>query len=266
MEDTMDKSTISLETDRDKDISTLSYTKAKCLVNLRAGFCHASECASCRTGQRFTACYESLPVCDQLNVDNQAGQIAAVLYEQVGNKQESKGWNVTVICILVTAILCIAAMLFSLYRDNVPYKRPSATIDLGRNEVYAMCKPVYDAMERLGVWDINHDDKVNCIDSALLFKLLWDSMNVSSNCQVIENYNGSHGYHHLFNRVRVSMQSDWYYIEPQHHDFNTFTNIVNGYIRNSYDDKERTTRWLMEIATGEISNQTWLKIKNILGE
>jgi len=261
----MDKSTISLETDRDKDISTLSYTKAKCLVNIRAGFCCASECESCRTGQRFTACYNSLPVCDQLNVDNQAGQIAAVMYEQVGNNKDSKVWHAALVAFLITAILGIVATTVSVYKDTQPY-RPTATYSLDRNQTYALCKPVYDIMEQIGVWDINHDKKINCIDNAILFKLLWDSMHAPGNCQIIENHTDETDYHHLFNRVRVAWQSDWVIIEPQQHSINTFMKLVKSQDRDERNDEEATARWLLEISTGIITENQYTKIKGIIGE
>lgn len=68
------------------------------------------------------------------------------------------------------------------------------------------------------VWDVDCNDKINCVDYAVTFKYFWDKYSPkgnSFNCQIIRNKNPVNGFHHLFIRVRANTKSEWIYIEPQ---------------------------------------------------
>lgn len=61
------------------------------------------------------------------------------------------------------------------------------------------------------MYDINNDNKINCIDYTLCFKITWDSVNYPRDCEIV--YNSI--INHLFIRARKDINSDWIYIEPQ---------------------------------------------------
>ncbi len=65
--------------------------------------------------------------------------------------------------------------------------------------------------------DINGDGKVNCIDYAVSYKLIWDQKNYGreSFCEIVRNKNPNNNMHHLFVRVRNAYTLEWEYIEPQ---------------------------------------------------
>jgi hypothetical protein len=65
--------------------------------------------------------------------------------------------------------------------------------------------------------DINNDGKVNCIDYAVSYKLIWDQNNYGheSYCEIVRNKNPNNKMHHLFVRVRNPYTMQWEYIEPQ---------------------------------------------------
>ena len=64
--------------------------------------------------------------------------------------------------------------------------------------------------------DINGDGKINCIDYAISYKLIWDQYNSGSEyrCEIVHNRNPHTGMDHLFIRVR-NKDHNWEYIEPQ---------------------------------------------------
>ncbi len=65
--------------------------------------------------------------------------------------------------------------------------------------------------------DINGDGKINCIDYAISYKLIWDQYNSASKykCEIVRNKNPNTGMHHLFIRIRNFYTYEWEYIEPQ---------------------------------------------------
>lgn len=74
------------------------------------------------------------------------------------------------------------------------------------------------SMTHKKVYDIDCNNKINCIDYAVIYKSLWDSNCApghTMNCEIVRNKNPENGFHHLFIRVRSDYQSQWYYIEPQ---------------------------------------------------
>lgn len=62
--------------------------------------------------------------------------------------------------------------------------------------------------------DVNKDNKINCIDYSVLFKVEWDKRYNPKRCQIIRNYNVLTSWHHLFVRIKSSY-NEWVYIEPQ---------------------------------------------------
>lgn len=66
------------------------------------------------------------------------------------------------------------------------------------------------------IQDVNNDGKVNCIDYAISYKILWDYNNTGSayRCEIVRNVNKEKGMNHLFVRVRND-KHEWVYLEPQ---------------------------------------------------
>jgi len=67
---------------------------------------------------------------------------------------------------------------------------------------------VLDFMQKLGVWDVNKDGKIDCIDYSTLFRTFY-----GSNARIIINENPKNGMNHMF--IRIFYNNNLIDIEPQ---------------------------------------------------
>ena len=59
--------------------------------------------------------------------------------------------------------------------------------------------------------DYNKDGKINCIDRAIAFKIIWSANHIQT-CEFVSNCNGN-TFNHLFVRIKDG-KNGWVYIEP----------------------------------------------------
>lgn len=195
-------------TDTDKNISTLAETKAKCERYILLNKCNKEKCKQCSINSKLNLCYNALPLCDQLRLDNMSDNILlSMLITDKRYKMEkhrNKIGNIFSKGILIFVIMCLVLMWCAIFAHAE---------DLSDRREY-----IWDTLERTHsqVKDINYDGVVNCIDYTVTFKHEWDKKYPSYNCQIIRNYNIFTGWHHLY--VRVKLFDDdyyWHSVEPQ---------------------------------------------------
>lgn len=95
---------ISVETEYDKVIDTLSLSKATCIWKLRKHICHACDCESCVTCERQNEVYSSLAIADQLAVDNKTLNYAGRMVASI--KKEEDEWEENIIFLLKIIVIC----------------------------------------------------------------------------------------------------------------------------------------------------------------
>ena len=228
----MDKSTISLETDHDKNLRVLAITLAKCRRYLKYGYCSMQECTMCQTNQKFRYCYDQLPACDQLNVENQSGELLSMMGPmRPKTKVSPKLAKFILISVIVTSILLGIAGFCTI--------NPAATA--ATDDMVERCYNEYRRINGYAgvAWDMNGDGLSNCIDSSVLWKLCWDRLypNNRNLCEMVWNYNKDCSYNHLFIRIRYA--EDWDFIEPQQtfsdrHNIITMNGLKVDFRNNHY--------------------------------
>jgi hypothetical protein len=96
---------------------------------------------------------------------------------------------------------------------------------------------ILDLMNQVGVWDINEDGEVNCIDHSFLFRIMY-----GSNAKIIINVNPETGMNHMFIRI-------WYNggqimdIEPQGTSNRYAMGLVWGVLYDPIYNRDVTSQW-----------------------
>lgn len=244
----MDKTTFSLETDRDKDIETLAEAKANCYCYKQYNMCQV-PCEQCTTQSKIQACYKALAVCDQLRVDNLYAKLVVMKLAVYKNKSVHrrqagmKAFRTTVHILITLLMISIFLPVIFLVRGMVPHDTQPRFID---NDYFIAT--TFDRMPDT-IYDLNNDGLVNCIDWSLQFKKTWNEMFESVNCELVRNNNIKTGMNHLFVRVRQDTMSEWIYIEPQGNKHNY---LMTSYWGSMYDPKYNnygeTVYWLSKLS------------------
>jgi len=210
----------------DKNINTLSKIKLDCMLNKKFGVCLPQNCESCVTHQKYTHCYQQLPICDQLRVDSLASDKYAVMsYTISRNKRKDNGFKIFIFVILLLFIFAILKLSAEPYYKND--KQIVNVLSLTHSQVT----------------DINEDGMINCIDYAVTFKKIWDKFYNPKHCEIIRNRNNTKDFHHLFNVVFT--EGGAFYVEPQAFYFNykmeDYWGDKYNYTYNIYGE---TQKWL----------------------
>lgn len=246
----MSRTVFAAETEHDKDLYTLAYTKAMCNLSKCT-----IDCEQCDTYDKWVACYTALPACDQLRVDNTANDIVArvhmsrsLLYNNNRSRrvqQIHKTIRTIIMALVVVMTISFAGAAFCLFHScSRPKQEPPI-----ENCIYTIKSrlPGYDRIA-----DINRDGLSDCIDCAIGFKLLWDNT-YSYPCELVRNKNPINGMHHLF--CRVLDNDTWIYIEPDSRFYMYDMNAIWG---SRYDPKYNiygeSYRWMKEVVYGKCKN------------
>lgn len=102
---------ISVETEYDKVIDTLSISKATCIWKLRKGVCHESNCEDCAIYLQQDEVYNALAVADKLAVNNKTLFYASKMTASIRKKEKEYGDNITLL-LRVVAICVLLLLIF----------------------------------------------------------------------------------------------------------------------------------------------------------
>lgn len=93
-------------------------------------------------------------------------------------------------------------------------------------------------MRRHGVWDVNGDGVIDCIDHSLIFRKLY-----GSNARIIINVNPNNGMNHMFIRVLWDGGLQVMDIEPQGTPERFSMGVVWGVMYNPMFNRDVTSQW-----------------------
>ena len=202
-------------TSMDKNINVLIETKGRCDALLYTGECHAVDCKRCSKHKNFYACYNALPICDKLRVDNGSKPIAANYIMAHRALQRDRAAGIGGIAI-IAAMLIGGLALVGARADTLPDYRTSDVYNYYQNDDYLI--KVLNKTHKY-IYDVNKDGTINCIDYAKTFKRIWDQTYPAgtNNCEIVWNVNEAKHFNHLFIRCRPHKHTYWLYVEPQAH-------------------------------------------------
>lgn len=190
---------IGIETDLDKCLDTLAQAR----LDISRCEHDCETCAGCDTRLYFITEYNKLPPIDRLKVD----QLAREKQMSLKLMYHEHPTLLTTVRDTIKGAAVLAFMLASMI--GVILFLSTCRSFSGKPSDFA-----YPTVKN--VQDVNKDGKVNCIDYAITYKILWDMNNYGAAfcCEIVHNINKEKGMNHLFVRVRGN-DYKWQYIEPQ---------------------------------------------------
>ena len=194
----------------------MSYTyalggmKAQCMLDKKYGEC-SGNCARCERYGRLQRCYSALNDFEKMAVDDAAKFRFKDMEELYKIDRSNKRWELFK-KIVVRGL--IVWMLFGIAKCSVKKWLPDITssdkimIMEESDKIWATITETHANLR-----DMNGDNKVNCTDYAILFKVEWDKKYEPSDCEIVRNKNVDKDWHHLF--VRCKKDGEWLCVEPQ---------------------------------------------------
>lgn len=222
-------SKLSVETEYDKAITALARSFAVCYD----AKCKGSKCLVCPTKQQQDNVYNSMSDIDKLRVQYETGVLISAnhppkihrTWAMLGALWDCRG---SIFVVLLTLFL-IFFIPYIVYSDTLP-----------NSDIQTVLR--YTAWN---VHDINQDDKLNCIDYAIVFKHQWDLRYNPDDCELVRNL--SPKLNHLF--VRVKVKDVWEYVEPSAYFYNyndryTMSEFWGDQYDSRYNFYNETEYWM----------------------
>lgn len=251
------------ETFNDHAVGELADARAQCICRLQFGRCTRNECKSCPHHAHFMSCYDNMNDYDKMRTDSKTAQYYgrySLDFESFMSYKQVKSFNMKIMLFLV---FCIALLIGLCMMGNaVEYKRVITQEDkLNAPEPKIKAKHQDVSMETTinvrrilrivqeTVYDLDDDGWVNCVDHAVLFKIVWDKYFEPKDCIIVRNRNPRVGMLHLFVAVFDYKLCKYIDVEPWAHDLNVWQMADrwgNAYDvwYNIYGEDER---WLGEV-------------------
>lgn len=191
-------------------VDTLSIMKAQCILDKTYKLCKR-DCSTCNKYTRFYRCYNGLSDYEKMYVDEKARHDFERMKETYLLDRARKNLKRNVL-ITTAVILMIVFVLFIIKRIKQNINNISASdvpsIYLDNDRIKNILWATHSH-----VADVNRDNKINCVDYAITFKLEWDKVYPAEDCEIVRNNNEEVNWHHLF--VRCKVDSRWKCVEPQ---------------------------------------------------
>ena len=215
-------SKISIETEYDKAVTELARSIAMC----DNADCHGEKCKTCPIWQQQSNVLESMPDIYKIRVLNELTILRA--YNPPNeSKTFMEEWRDDFLMKCSVAWDCRGPILLVLIFLFVMFVLPF----LLWGEEYSNYK-IQNALRQTSynIKDVTGDNKINCMDFAIVFKHMWDSSNPPEDCELVRNL--SKDFNHLF--VRIRTDAGWVYVEPSAH----YYGCINQYTMNAFwEDK-----------------------------
>lgn len=227
------------ETFNDLAVRELAQTRARCLCLVQNGRCKKNECAKCITFKRYFQCFSQMSEYDRLRLQNYTCQYYSKFSENPTSFMNHKEYCRTYKKIIKLIIACLAGFIFmgGLAIAGETKIREVRTRTEISEAYYEIIQDIFTKMKisRFYGIDITGDGQFNCIDRALLFKLLWDDRICSdlleensrtpeqllnraslfcASCELVRNYNPATDLNHLFVMIYDAGADKYITIEP----------------------------------------------------
>ncbi len=166
------------ETFNDLAVRELAQSRAKCICLIQNKRCKKGECASCPTFKRYFNCFSQLSDYDQQRLHNYTAEYYSFFSASPSNFMKHKDYcryygKMVAIIIGCLAVFCL---MFSVPAPcDTKLREVSSQDEI--SEVYlGLIQETFEKVEKSHLFrtDISGDGLINCIDRAILFKLMWD--------------------------------------------------------------------------------------------
>jgi len=160
---------------------------------------------------------------------------AALDYGKVRQYRQEELWkNIIILALVIGGIMWFSSSLKSC---TEPKDKPADTVTNTVRAATLADIPVTIGYVLSGVYDVNKDNLINCIDYSLLFYKYFPG-----ECRIIVNRNSGTKMHHMF--IQAWIGGKWVDIEPQGPQFDYDMKRVWGNIYNPYYNAIVTEGWL----------------------
>lgn len=229
------------ETFNDLAVRELADGRSACICRLQFGRCTKDECTSCEIGKQYRTCYNQMNDYDKQRLSKYVSEnyIQDSLYPgkwmsyKALRKHTAKWFALIAACLLL-----IVLPIFLMAPCDKPRDLP-AVGHSANNQIVVTIK-----LAQKYVKDLNGDGKINCIDYACSFKLIWDAIypEQADDCIIIRNH--SLTLNHLY--VGVYENNSLIFVEPwtnnpELYDMQTIWGAKWNPRFNKYDE---TDKWL----------------------
>lgn len=249
------------ETFNDLAVRELAKGRAACICRMQFGRCKENECKKCLIHKQYAACYAQMSDYDRQRLATYVAeewQKESLFPEQW---MSSSGYMAHMLKIVFAVIFGLGLILLALCLSNFirpcaepgePYDSPYGTRSKRVGHMIVSTLRISQA----GIYDMNNDGMINCIDYACNFKREWDMLwpDESWRCLLVRNYNGS--WHHLFAHVRGYGSED---IEVETWAKDPYRYKMEYNWRDEYNPKYNiygeTELWMQKCRSGLISSQ-----------
>jgi len=231
------------ETFNDYAVRELAQSKAACMCRVQFKRCKAKQCANCYRHTRVANCEAAMSDYDRERLQH----YTSVYYTEYSinpttwmSHKEYKRYYARLMFFILLFLFIM--MLIPIVLIG-PLDAPNTVIDFDT----AITSTIQAAQSQ--VYDVDRDDKINCIDYAIVFKLVWDTRypRLKTNCTIIRNVNWLTDMNHLFICINNGYRNIW--VEPGTYDpYNYTMESIWGDrydpICNKYGE---TQYWLSEV-------------------
>ncbi len=227
-------SKLSVETEYDKAVEAVATSIIDCENRKTWHICDERDCVSCEIKRYQDNCMNNFADVDKLRVYNHVQALIDSQPVPIDPNKYAKGSDAFKIkakffikelcsvigtaaaiiliplCIICIPGSCVAKASAQSLKDYSYWALPGESEYVGKYR-----KQILDTLNRTKqyVTDVNKDGEINCIDYSCTFKILWDKMYKSSDCEIVRNKSTT--MNHLFIRTRQYAGRSWECIEPQ---------------------------------------------------
>lgn len=235
------------ETFNDLAVRELGRSRSACICRLQFGACLKEECVSCPIGQNYRACYSQMNDYDKQRLSTYVSENYRVDSLQPGKWMSYKGLKKHTFRWIVAIIFCLIILFLPLCL-MMPGDKPKKIDDKFDGMIISVMNEV-----KSDFYDINRDNKINCIDYSLIFKIKWDKKypDYQYRCEIVRNM--SNTLHHLFiiitdddyNKIEVEpwAENKYRYLMEENWDSKTYNPKYNIY--------GETKEWLSKVKVYE---------------
>lgn len=229
------------ETFNDLAVRELATSRSACICRLQFGACEKTDCEKCEIGSDYHNCYNHMNDYDRARLFSYTSKQYMqdslypgkwMSYKKLCN--HAAKWTALI-------IVCLLLLILPLVLMN-PGDKPKQTSPETNDQIIVTIK-----LAQKYITDLNKDGKINCIDYACGFKMIWDNIypDRKDDCIIIRNK--SLTLNHLY--IGIYEGNDIIFVEPWTNDlYNYNMSDIWGYKWNPrYNKYDETDKWLSEV-------------------
>ena len=190
------------ETFTDLAVRELAKTQASCLCKIQGKRCTRAECRKCQVKAQLDKCKASMNDYDLTRLRNYTGQYYTDYSDNImgwmNHKEYKRFYSLTLLRILLGFILLTAVFGALFLAMGCTPRMPNDSPPDPHYYDDMITRTVQKTQRSLS--DVNQDGEVNCIDAAIIFKVIWDNdyPSMPNKCQIAHNVNPGKKMNHLF--------------------------------------------------------------------